>query len=64
MRKYDDERLGCEQDEKKIVSDWGPFVLQYRDLMNRINNFTVSEMPPTEVNPDYTAQAPPDAHYE
>lgn len=20
MRKYDDERLGCEQDEKKIVS--------------------------------------------
>lgn len=43
-------------DEKKIVTEWGQFVLQYRDLMNRINNFTVSEMPPTEVNPDYTAQ--------
>ena len=43
-------------DEKKIVSEWGQFVLQYRDLMNRINNFTVSAMPPADVRPDYTAQ--------
>lgn len=43
-------------DEKKIVSEWGQFVLQYRDLMNRINNFTVSGMPPAGVQADYKNQ--------
>lgn len=40
-------------DEKTIVSKWGQFVLQYRALMNRINNFTTSEMPPSRGHSDY-----------
>lgn len=43
-------------DEKKIVTDWGQFVLQYRSLMNRNNNFTVSAMPPSAHQLDYKKQ--------
>ena len=43
-------------DEKKIVSEWGEFVLQYRGLMNRINNFIPSELPPSTDQTDYKTQ--------
>ena len=43
-------------DEKKIISDWGQFVLQYRELMNRLNHFTDSAMPPSSGQADYKNQ--------
>lgn len=43
-------------DEKKIVSDWGQFVLQYRTLMNRLNHYTVTAMPPSTNQLDYKKQ--------
>jgi len=43
-------------DEKKIVSDWGQFVLQYRELMNRLNNFTDTALPPHSAQTDYKNQ--------
>ena len=42
--------------EQKIVSEWGKFVLQYRDLMNRVNNFMAAPLPPSGDKPDYKAQ--------
>jgi inosine-uridine nucleoside N-ribohydrolase len=43
-------------DEKKIVSEWGQFVLQYRTLMNRLNNFTITAMPPSAKQVDYKTE--------
>ena len=43
-------------DENKILSKWGSFVLQYRELMNRLNHFATLAMPPAIVNSDYTDQ--------
>lgn len=42
--------------EKKIVSNWGQFVLQYRTLMNRVNNFMATSLPPSDEEQDYKTQ--------
>ena len=43
-------------DEKKIVTEWGQFVLQYRTLMNRVNNFMGASLPPSGEKQDYKKQ--------
>ena len=43
-------------EDKMIVSEWGEFVLQYRELMNRLNGFIASALPPAQVDTDYRAQ--------
>lgn len=42
-------------EDSRIVSEWGQFVLQYRELMNRLNYFTASAMPPTQADSNYPA---------
>ena len=39
--------------EKNIISQWGQFVLQYRELMNRLNNFMGAPLPPSTGGVDY-----------
>jgi hypothetical protein len=43
--------------DAEIISTWGSFVLQYRMVMNRLNNFLATELPPSvPTNRDYVQQ--------
>lgn len=43
-------------EDKMIVSEWGRFVQQYRESMNRLNGFIASALPPAQADTDYGAQ--------
>ena len=47
---------GIGRPEPDIASTFGDFVLVFRALMNRLNNFLTTDLPPAPTPPDYVGQ--------